>query len=169
VEVLVVIAVIGILATISIVVYRNVQDSAYNAKALSIVDSYEKAIKLYYLKNKDYPRYVNDDVDDQWVCLGTTAQYPARDGYAAGVCEVWDAGPDVITDNAFMAELRKEMGSDVDGNLPSVDYGGGRARGVQFHRSGQSLDYYVKGSQKCPRGIKTIVNDKTRCVVKINV
>ena len=166
VELLIVIVVIGILAAITIVAFMGIQDRAYNAKALNIVSAYEKAIKIYVAEKGDYPRYANDTTDDQWVCLGAPSQYAARDGFSAGTCETW-SGPAVVADAGFMTAIKDVTGANISGELPVIDYGDGRARGVQFHRAGRSLDYYVKGSQACPRGVKTIVNSSTRCVVSI--
>ncbi len=166
VELLIVIVVIGILAAIVIVTFSGIQDRAYNAKALSVANAYEKALQLYKIDTGSYPSYANDANADVWVCLGTPAQYPAKDGFAAGECETW-GGPTVIADANFMTALSSVMGKQVSGELPVIDYGTGRVRGVQFHQSGKTVDYYVKGSQACPKGSKLIVNGSTRCVIPL--
>lgn len=71
----------------------------------------------------------------------------------------------MTTDDAFMAELSDYIEQPVSGELPTVDYGDGRARGVQFYVHNPSIDYYVNGDQTCPRGDKAIVNGNTRCIV----
>jgi prepilin-type N-terminal cleavage/methylation domain-containing protein len=166
VELLVVIVVIGVLAAITIVTYAGIQSRAYDAQASNIVHTYENALKIYKAEHGDYPSYANDDDSLVWVCLGTTEQYPARDGFASGECETW-GGPAVTTDDAFMSELTEITDRSVSGALPVVDYGGGRARGVQFYATGKTIDYYVNGTQACPRGDKAIVNGATRCIVPL--
>ena len=47
VELIIVIVVIGILASISIVAYIGVQDQARDAKRTSTIDSYEKLIRIH--------------------------------------------------------------------------------------------------------------------------
>ena len=167
VELLIVIVVIGILAAIVIIAFNGIQIRAYEAKALSIVNAYEKGLKMYKAEKGRYPSYTNDNMSNVWVCLGSADQYPARDGFAAGQCETW-SGPTVVTDEGFVNELRTVMGPPVSGELPVIDYGSGRARGVMYHAAGQSIDYYMKGTGACPRGVKTIDNGNTRCVIHID-
>ena len=81
VELLIVIVVIAILATITVVSYNGITAKAENVKLLSAVDAYEKALRLYELEtggNHDWP-----DVIYRGVCLGT---YEASSSMPAGVC-----------------------------------------------------------------------------------
>lgn len=55
VELLIVIVVIAILATISIVAYRGVQDRARNAQRLSDAKTIVKALELYKAQTGEYP------------------------------------------------------------------------------------------------------------------
>lgn len=55
VEVIIVITVIGILAAISIVVFRGVQDRAYNTERLNEMKQWESIFKLYAAQEKKYP------------------------------------------------------------------------------------------------------------------
>lgn len=67
VELLIVVVVIAILATISIVAYTNIQQRARNSQTAAGVNSYIKAIKLYLVDNASLPVYNG--------CLG--ANYPS--------------------------------------------------------------------------------------------
>jgi prepilin-type N-terminal cleavage/methylation domain-containing protein len=70
VELLIVIVVIAILATISIVAYNGIQQRARNAQIVSGVKIYEKAILSYAAVNGSYPT-----ISGQMACLG--ANYPS--------------------------------------------------------------------------------------------
>lgn len=63
VELLIVIVVIGILAAITIVAFNGVQQRAENAKTISAVGAYEKALITYATVKGQYPGYGN-------ICLG---------------------------------------------------------------------------------------------------
>jgi prepilin-type N-terminal cleavage/methylation domain-containing protein len=78
VELVIVIAIIGILATVTVVAYNGVQDSAKLSRAYTIIKNYQSALKLVAL-NEGLPIDVN-------ACLGPTSAYPpnpANPGNAA--------------------------------------------------------------------------------------
>lgn len=164
-----VVAVIGTLAGLALVSYSGIQNRAYEAKATTIVKAYETALKIYRTQHGNYPDYAGSG--GGWVCLGRASQYPARDGFAAGECERYGANS-VRADDAFADALETVMDQSVSGELPVVDYSGGRARGVAFIidelHNDSSIDYYMKGTQWCTRGVKEITNGNTRCVVYID-
>lgn len=169
VELIVVIVVIAILVSVTVVAYNGVQNSAYESKAVSIVKTYETALKIYRTRYGQFPEYAG--MGGGWVCLGRASDYPARDGFAAGECEKYGSNS-VRVDNNFANELDKVLDKPVSGELPVVQYSGGRARGVMFlndePHNDSSIDYYAKGSQGCPRGEKEITNGNTLCVVYID-
>jgi prepilin-type N-terminal cleavage/methylation domain-containing protein len=70
VELLIVIVVIAILATISIVAYSGIQQRAHNTQTVSAVETYIKALHLYKADNGQYPPATS--------CLGV--------GYPSGRC-----------------------------------------------------------------------------------
>lgn len=76
VELLVVIVIIGILASLVIVSYRGSQQKASNTQTLNTVTHYIKATFLYELENKKFPEPSPGGV--AWSCLGT--------GYPGNVC-----------------------------------------------------------------------------------
>lgn len=63
IEILVVIAIIGILATISAVWYLNAQQKARDQHRISIANDIKQALELYYDKYKTYPVSNNCGVD----------------------------------------------------------------------------------------------------------
>lgn len=82
VELLVVVVVIAILATITIVSFNGIQQRAANTKVLASVSNWEKSIKLYQSLGNKMP--------DDWTCLGMSVNdFPADPAYSLGVgmCE----------------------------------------------------------------------------------
>lgn len=55
VELLIVIVVIGILAIISLVIYRGIVNRANNAAVMSDLAQFAKQVEIYYLRNGKYP------------------------------------------------------------------------------------------------------------------
>ena len=72
VELLVVIVVVGILAAITLVSYTGIQNNAYNANIINVVQSYTNALKAYTSINDSYPPVPSEAVpsDDDRICLG---------------------------------------------------------------------------------------------------
>lgn len=64
IELLVVIVIIAILAAITMVSYNGLQDRAKASKTLTLVDQWEKSIRLYQVTNT----YLLED----WTCLGNS-------------------------------------------------------------------------------------------------
>jgi prepilin-type N-terminal cleavage/methylation domain-containing protein len=145
VELLIVIIVIAILATITIVLYNGVQQRANNAKVAKSVSTYLNLFALYKSMNAQYP---TPTTSGTMVCLGTE--------YTNDRC--WLSNK--YEDPALMATLQTTAGS--ANKLPSSDYGGS-LKGITYSPSsvGNTLDgtatnfiaYIVMGSStKCPVG-----------------
>lgn len=81
VELLIVVVVIAILATITVVAYNGIQVRAWNSKAVSNVDVYRKALMAYAVENNSYPSY-----GAYSVCLG--GGYPDKNSNGVGDCVV---------------------------------------------------------------------------------
>ena len=82
VELLIVIVVIAILATITIVAYNGIQQRADNSVVLASVSNWERIIRLYQATTTKLP--------DDWTCLGdSVTDFPADPAYALGdgMCE----------------------------------------------------------------------------------
>lgn len=108
IELLIVIVVIGILATITITVFQNTRGKAQAAVAKNIVQQYSKALVGYKATYGEYPDIANlSDVPEEQngVCLGT--------GYGVGACGS-NFGPGI--ESAEFNELMK----DFIGKVPDI-------------------------------------------------
>lgn len=101
VELLIVIVIIGILATLTIISYSGVREDARNAKILSDINQVNKLIGIYYAKNGSYPAtgsamdITNPGLNDNNCAYGSTRKtvdwvpglnttLPQSDGNPAG-------------------------------------------------------------------------------------
>lgn len=98
VELIIVIVVIGILATITLVAYNGAQQRAYNAQIISGVSSYQKLIETYYTFHGKYPAN-SKELANHYIamsCLGT--------GYPDNFCGKV-TGNDTYEDATFNAAV----------------------------------------------------------------
>ncbi|MGH7218592.1 MAG: type II secretion system protein [Candidatus Microsaccharimonas sp.] len=104
VELLIVIVVIAILATITIVSYNGITKAAYNTQVLSGVRSHYDAIQMYYVVNHKYPQ-TQRELDGHSIamtCLGK--------GYKDQTCGTV-TGVVVYEDAAFNTQMEDFLGS----------------------------------------------------------
>lgn len=144
VELLIVVVVIAILAAISLVAYSNFQQRAINAKTISSVAAYVRALKLYKAETDRYPNVTS--------CLGT--------GYQGNTCHT---GSYLYTVNGgglnttYLAEY-------FGGEVPSPDVQRGRYQ-TTMHLAGAFYSFndpayggtdnagiglYHRGNGNCP-------------------
>ncbi len=114
VELLIVVVVIAILASITIVAFNGVRNRTYSASAALSRSSMEKILRLYKVQYGGYPL---PSVDGATVCLGDVSQYPASGGFASGQCRyssyfVVNVSTDTTISNALTAF----------GRLPSINW-----------------------------------------------
>lgn len=98
VELLIVIVVIGILATISLVAYGGVQDRARVTKTIATAKNYIEGFRIWEATEGDAPRGASS-------CLGPASAYPS------GICpsaEAW--GSNNVFDTAFNTKLNGYSG-----------------------------------------------------------
>ncbi len=107
VEVVVIIAVIGILASLVIANYGNITRSARNTKTTTAVSQYRDALKLFVRERGDYP------TTPYTACLGTG--YKDTNNNGTGDC--WHLAWPVEVDPTFNEELQQYMG----GTLPEAN------------------------------------------------
>lgn len=175
VELLIVIVVIAILAVVTVVAYNGIQAKANLVKASASVDSFDKLIEMYRIENSGYP---DPGTTNSQACLGSDADYPAADGFAAGQC---DSSPNypVYTSSTLNAALGSFASQLPSGAIPAQTWdGGGNAsgsvRGVEYSYYGPNdvdIMYLVSGDQKCPRGStwSTRSNDTTATTCDLSI
>lgn len=78
VELLIVIIVIAILATITIVSYNGIQARAMDAKRAQAASNAAKGLMNYYQITSSFP--------DDSACIGEVSHYPAATNFAQGLC-----------------------------------------------------------------------------------
>ena len=92
VELLIVIVVLAILATISFLSYRGLAERAKNSNIEAAADAYVKVMQLYKSEHGGYPaahHLVNNTAHVQgwWgVCLGILSDYPESNMFSEGQC-----------------------------------------------------------------------------------
>src|SRR5690606_2537923 len=104
VELLIVIVVIAILATITIVSYNGITKAAYNTQVLSGVRSHYSAIQMYHAMNDAYPK-TQREIDGHSIamtCLG--------EGYEDQTCGSV-TGVTVYEDATYNAQMKNFLGS----------------------------------------------------------
>lgn len=162
IELLIVIVVIGILATITIVAFSGIQDRARAAQLLSSVDAAEKQLRIYQTINGDWPLWFDPDAGEGFTsvfaCLGQASDYPAGDGFEEGEC--FDGGHPDSTGwhSPYLTGELNSIGNGLtvnsSGNVISED--GVIIRGVLYTISegDASIMFFLKGDQECGRGEK---------------
>ena len=159
VELLIVIIVIAILATLVLTTYSNVQQKAANTQTVAAVGAYIKAVRLYVAEHDAYP-------PTSPACLG--------DSYPDNKCALIDPYPgsgigNVSENAAFNAAIRPYFGN---GDIPTpsaqavVHSGGLRFVGAYWHVL--NVYYWLAGDVPCgaPGGVQTsrsVSNGNTRC------
>jgi prepilin-type N-terminal cleavage/methylation domain-containing protein len=148
IELLIVIVIIAILTAITVVAYNGIQGRAVAAKASATVDTYVKALEMYYIDNGHFPATGEDQI-----CLGTADNYPATDQLEEGQCSGVSSIGDYV-DEEFNQALSPYLSSTVDGSMPLVTiaftYGNLTARGIQYsiydaNNQVYALWYYLAG------------------------
>lgn len=158
VELLIVIVVIGVLATISIVAYNGLQQRARNAQVISGVRAIESAMRQYATINS---RYISPSVS----CLGA--------GYPASTCKTssttanptWSVVYDAIGPGE-LATILPTAPKVNDGTLRQFSAPDDMRGGVWKHFN--TLRYYLEGDQACGNGeAKTFAGQLTECIVTL--
>lgn len=129
VELLIVIVVIAILATISVVAYSGIQDRAKYTKALSDLQSINKAISLYQAQNGNYPiitswRYScsypsnpNDFIPDLAEVMANTPAAPCNGGSAS--YDSWIYRSDATGANYKLLYIRANVSDGFRNSVPT--------------------------------------------------
>lgn len=166
VELLIVIVVIAILATISVVAYNGIQTRANNTQTIDAVGQFVKAYSLYAADNGDYPNAAG--------CLGEG--YPAPNNWClsqSGATECWGlgAGASVAVNTALKPYMNGKVASP---SMQAVSCGSTTYVGVYAYYSAGTktvnISMILKGDQTCPpmspnssAPTKVLAGDGTRC------
>lgn len=183
VELVIVIVVIGILASITIVAYNGVQGRAKNVQFLSAFDTYEKSLRQYKTFEGHYPyTTATPNTSAMAVCLG---EYPkSTNGISPNRCAKIDWGGETTQNYPVMESVNDNILTVIN-SLPTVpdttttisaDGISMTIRGIiYFPKKGAqeaTLSYYVEGDQTCGRGQKVTDNSAgvayTACQVTVN-
>lgn len=160
VELLVVIVIIAVLASVTVVAYNGVQNRAKNSAILSSVASWQRILKLYKSGTGSYPTYGS-------TCLGAATDYPASGVFAAGECQYISTYSMTVNATA-MADITSKLVTTVS-PLPTAvtmtlsgqaaGYTNARTRGLLYEVMSVSPDqgairYYLVGAgQNCAPGV----------------
>ncbi len=143
VELLIVIVVIAVLASISVVAYNGIQQRSRNAKELAAVKMYLKALHAYALDNGAYPDANNSG------CLG--------EGYTNGC---WPSSNNTNFNNQLRPYLNN-LNPLPSGNTAPISYFGTRSGIAYYYTSSGTLDgqpnpwlvvYFLEGMERCTVG-----------------
>lgn len=147
VELMIVVVVIAILASISVVAYTGIQQRAINSKTISTASSYNRALAVYLAANGSYPPMPQYGTYDS-ICLGVGY----RDTDGDGQPDCGDSSYPSTSHQPFndgLAELIGEIGA-LDNPLPTPYQPGSTFTGIIMIRSdnftidGENNPYYMK-------------------------
>ena len=151
VELLIVIVVIAVLASVTVVAYNGVQNRAKNTAIKSAVSGWAKIIKMYKADKGAYPTYGA-------TCLGVASDYPVSDAYVANECQYISVYS--MTYNSTAVDDIKNRLTTTIPSLPAglsiavsgqaAGYNNVRSRGILYEVLGVSPDqgalrYYLIG------------------------
>lgn len=167
VEVLIVIVVIAILASLTVVSYRTAQTKAYNTETISAADTFSKLLTLHYDLHgpiKLQPSWIHGG-SYGGICLGNANNYPKIPQLEKGEC--WNNYWTVPQLSSALAKV-----GDAEGQSFSFDSGSSQySRGVQY-KDGM-LMYDLRGKdQDCVVRDSEVMNDpdntkSTDCAVNL--
>ena len=160
VELLIVIVVIGVLATIGIVAFNGVQDRAYDAKRTSAIDTYVKALALYKAQHSTYP-----GEQGTTYCLSATKHYPVLSPLLEGQCRgiiidetERDTPTIILTSDDLNSSLSSVIDTMPDGSYPlkKIRYGSYELNEVAYYNRG--LTYTLDSSDRAKASINYIAD-----------
>lgn len=177
VELLIVIVVISILASISVVAYNGIQNRAYSTAANVARNNFVKLLQVYKVNTGAYPVYTG--AGSTSVCIGDSSNYKAADGFAANQCSY-------STYSGITTSVNASVNSALSayGNMPSINwpyatethsgFGTDYYRGMFYsaYATGEKAHvwYFLRGEATCPvegYGAYDPYTGETQCTVLI--
>lgn len=161
VELLIVIVVIAVLATISIIAYNGIRQRATTASVNSAIDQWVKLIRAEAIKSSySIP-------DGTGSCLGRDiSDFPQENGFNSGVCVTLDGATQISYNSAAFSSWSTSQPR-INGKLPitELSLGGSkyRARGIWIHSSNLAarevnLAWIPQISDQCAKGTSIVSN-----------
>lgn len=137
VELLIVIVVIGILAAITIVAYNGIQNRSKNAKTVSAITAWSKAIKLYNADTGTWPSAHS--------CLGSSTTYVGNNS------QCWNSTTWVVS-TTFTNQLAPYLSGFPEPDTTDVTDGGANTprRGALYHTTNRDIYAAFSGITSCP-------------------
>lgn len=147
IELLAVIVIIAILASVTVVAYQGAQNRAKNAAVTSAANQWEKILKLYKTKTGKYPSYGPS-------CLGSdVSNFPAATNYADKSCQILGSYT-LLYSTIVMDTLKSTLSSSVSlpsGVVPEISgttglgaYTNARARGIFYETATPGVSGYLR-------------------------
>ncbi len=180
VELLVVIIVIAILASVTVVAYNGVQDRAINSQTLSAVSQWEKILRTYQQLNPSTTAG-GLPISDYNCLASASANFPAGNGLVAGECMHGYPGSasfSAVYSSTLTTDLQTILGTTVtlpSGYLRPISGVVGSTQiyvqGIRYNNL--AIQYYLKGyNVSCGKGsLVTTVNSGdtlTFCYISLN-
>ena len=157
VELLVVVVVIAILATITIISYNGIQQRATNSTIVSAVDNWDKVIKAAAIDGASMPAV--------GTCLGRSGDFTAKNGFPSGACVLVDGSPaaNVSFDESQYSSWPTSIAlRRPSGELPVVSYSTGgsqiKTRGLwvgSLNAAGRTIEvrWLSQVDGQCAKGV----------------
>ena len=177
VELLIVIVVIAILASITVVAYNGISDRSQASRKLTIASQYARLLEMYKVDNGKYPDSISDSYPSGGeTCLGTAQDYPAKDGYNAGDCLHSADNTYLVGDSSALRTALSKYGSLPSASYPTTMNGTESWRGFRYVYFGPSngearVEWIYKGTDtsQCGRAIPSTTGVGTVwCVLRLS-
>jgi prepilin-type N-terminal cleavage/methylation domain-containing protein len=159
VELLIVVIVIGILASITVVAYGGLKSKATVNIAASTVKEYVKILEQYAVLNEGKLPQAD------WACLGEPEHFVAENGYSAEWCHKPYQDPPIATgalhpiNTVFNGKLKTIINRMPNTKMPEVQVNSYTIRGMFYDSSAAQnsglpvIQYFLQPAENCPTGI----------------
>lgn len=159
VELLIVIVVIGILASATAVAYGGLRSKASVNVAALTVKEYVKILEQYAISNND--KFPQAD----WACLGEPEHFIAEGGYSAEWCHKPYQAPPIAPgalhpiNSTLNTKLKTVTNKMPNSTMPEIQVNSYTIRGMFYDSSAAQnaglpvIQYFLQPSENCPTGV----------------